>query len=299
METIRIAAVIDCKNWAWDIKADALQKFSKPKYEITKLYTRAEPHPTIDSLNNDYDLILVFAWGQGTNGRGIYRGWDKVTTPKALCKCSHFMARQASCIIAPSFDAVIVNNTFLGDIFSRYKTYYCPNGVDTEMFKPNHIEHNDFLAGYVGHGKSTGAKGFSDIIRPNVPEDMLLGLDRVTDSVQPHEWMPNYYNNLDAFLVMSKWEGTPNPGLEAMACGVPCISTKVGNMVEIIKDGENGFLIEREAEPMMEKINFYKDNPDIRKEHGKKVREVIEKDWDWRVKIKNYEDAFEGILNGE
>jgi len=59
------------------------------------------------------------------------------------------------------------------------------------------------------------------------------------------------------------------------------------------------FLIEREAEPMMEKINFYKDNPDIRKEHGKKVREVIEKDWDWRVKIKNYEDAFEGILNGE
>ncbi|WZB73295.1 glycosyltransferase family 4 protein [Achromobacter xylosoxidans] len=40
--------------------------------------------------------------------------------------------------------------------------------------------------------------------------------------------MPAYYNSLDLYVCPSAIEGTPNPVLEAMACGVPVISTDVG-----------------------------------------------------------------------
>lgn len=299
METIKVAAVIDCKNWAWDIKVDYLKKYINPKYEITKFYTRDDPAPNIDLFNEDYDIVLAFAWGQGTGDRGLYNRWNEVTTKKVFCKCSHFMARQASMLISPTFDAVIANNPELNEMFKirGQKVYYCPNGVDTKLFKPQHIKHGGFLCGYVGNGDSTCEKGFSDFIEPNVPKEWLLGMDRAKGERIPHTLMPNYYNNIDMLLVMSKSEGTPNPALEAMSCAVPVVSTKVGNMMEIIENGNNGTLIDRDVESMMEAIQYYKDNPAIAKEHGKKARKVIEKDWDWSVMVKNYEHAIEDVLS--
>lgn len=55
-----------------------------------------------------------------------------------------------------------------------------------------------------------------------------------------------YYNVLDLYLVTSREEGGPKAILESMACGVPLISTKVGQAPDIIQNGKNGFLVEVE-----------------------------------------------------
>ena len=50
------------------------------------------------------------------------------------------------------------------------------------------------------------------------------------------------YHNVDVCLVTSRQEGGPKTALEAMASGVPLVSTRVGQAAELIRDGENGLL---------------------------------------------------------
>lgn len=58
--------------------------------------------------------------------------------------------------------------------------------------------------------------------------------------------IPKYYNALDLYLVTSRAEGGPKAIVEAMATGVPIVSTKVGMAPDIIKEGHNGLLAEIE-----------------------------------------------------
>ena len=53
----------------------------------------------------------------------------------------------------------------------------------------------------------------------------------------------NLYSACDAFITTSIAENYPNVLIEAMACGLPCIGTKIGGIPEIIKDNYNGFVI--------------------------------------------------------
>lgn len=60
--------------------------------------------------------------------------------------------------------------------------------------------------------------------------------------------IPRYYNALDLYLVTSRAEGGPKAILESMATGVPLVSTRVGMAPDIVKDGDNGLLVEVEDE---------------------------------------------------
>lgn len=53
------------------------------------------------------------------------------------------------------------------------------------------------------------------------------------------KWM----NNSDLFLMTSHFEGMPITVLEALACGLPVVSTDVGEMNQIINDGVNGKIV--------------------------------------------------------
>lgn len=60
----------------------------------------------------------------------------------------------------------------------------------------------------------------------------------------PNEKIPGYLAAADCFILPSLKEGFGISILEAMAAGVPVIATRVGGILDIIKDGKNGILVE-------------------------------------------------------
>ena len=149
------------------------------------------------------------------------------------------------------------------------------DGVDIEKFKPNNLERFNYdniknrtiKIGWVGNSEFTDSEGDSDlkgvrkIIRPvleeliqdNYPIEIKFA-DR-KDGFIPHDKMPDYYNSIDIYICGSKNEGTPNPVLESMACGVPIISTDVGIVRDAFGTKQKKYILEeRNKECLKSKI---------------------------------------------
>ncbi len=103
----------------------------------------------------------------------------------------------------------------------------------------------------------------------NYLEDLTdrLGVRECVDfvGIVPHERIPEYMYQSDIFILSSLSEGFPVTVLEAMACSLPIVATKVNGLSDIIEDGVNGYLVEaKDIGEMADKIIILLKNPQIR-----------------------------------
>ena len=104
-------------------------------------------------------------------------------------------------------------------------------------------------------------KGYDDCLMPlarrlealGIPTDLRL-VDSKGPDVRPAREMADWYNTGTVLVCASAAEGTPNPALEAAACGCVVVSTPVGNMPELIRSGENGYLVERTVDALLQGV---------------------------------------------
>jgi len=176
-------------------------------------------------------------------------------------------------------------------------SYYVPHGVDANIFHPKRFDRKqEFTVGYVG--KPVGEKGLQDMIKPACEKAgvRLLANTRNFENALSKEQMNEFYNDIHVYVVASTIDGTPCPALESAACGRPIISNKIGNMPEFIREGENGFMVEREVDAYVEKIKWMKNNTGTVQKMGKVARQTVLDGWTWE-KVSEYErKALRGIL---
>ena len=101
----------------------------------------------------------------------------------------------------------------------------------------------------------------------------------------------------DVFVFPSYNEGHPFVILEAMATGLPVITTDVGAIRETVIDKENGFIIEKNnPKQIAEKIITLIKNPELRKKMGEKSRQRFLKYYTKDRFIKNLDKIFQEVL---
>lgn len=170
----------------------------------------------------------------------------------------------------------------LYNIYSNIKSIPKPAGiimdtVDGEKFYPQNIKRFDNIErtlniGWVGNsswnindGNNIDYKGFTTILEP-VIEDLkrsynIEGIyaDRKNGIIQNDD-MKEYYSKIDILVCTSFCEGSPRPILEAIACGVPVISTDIGIVNEILGKKQREYILkERTKEALSKKItHLYK-----------------------------------------
>ncbi len=81
----------------------------------------------------------------------------------------------------------------------------------------------------------------------------------------------------DVFVLASFAEGLPVALMEAMALEVPCVSTTIAAIPELIRDGENGLLVSpSNAEALSSALRSVTKDRDLRRRLGQKARETVE-----------------------
>jgi glycosyltransferase involved in cell wall biosynthesis len=119
----------------------------------------------------------------------------------------------------------------------------------------------------------------------------LLGSQSSVERILPHA---------DLFVLSSRREGLPMALLEAMACGLPIVSTAVGGIPEVVKDGVHGCLVPPETDEVLaERIGALLGQPDVMSRMSAANRRIVKSDHSMTKTAETYAALYESIvLNG-
>jgi N-acetyl-alpha-D-glucosaminyl L-malate synthase BshA len=109
----------------------------------------------------------------------------------------------------------------------------------------------------------------------------------------------DYLGISDVMLLPSEQESFGLVALEAMACEVPVIASRVGGIPEVVTDGETGCLSDiGNVEKMSDDAALLLKNEDMRREMGTRARESAISRYSTDLVIPKYIEFYESVLNG-
>lgn len=95
-------------------------------------------------------------------------------------------------------------------------------------------------------------------------------------------------------------ESFGNAIVEAMACGIPVITTNAGSIPEIITQNKNGIMIEPgNSHQLASDIENLLNNPEKRRSLGKSARETVVSKYSWESTAKRYLSIYSDLLDGQ
>lgn len=214
--------------------------------------------------------------------------------------------------------AIVANSNGLrkrSEAIDRYPVQIIPNGVDTDVFYPAQSDivpkTNRLRILFVGrfHDQKNLPLLFSQAAQlpPSAFELQLVGdgperprLERlavqlaIDKAITWHGWvdrrgLPDLYRSADCLVNPSIYEGMPNVVLEAMACGLPVLASRVPGNDELVIEGETGFLFDLENPDALAKIlqRLITDR-DLGLRLGLKARARAVENFSWRSVAEDY-----------
>jgi glycosyltransferase involved in cell wall biosynthesis len=105
--------------------------------------------------------------------------------------------------------------------------------------------------------------------------DLQLGKEILEFKGNVNDLYP-IYRQADILVLTSDYEGTPNVVLEAMACGLPVVGTRVGGVPDLVQDDETGYLSEPDDDgQLLEALLKLVSCPSLREKLGRRACEYV------------------------
>jgi N-acetyl-alpha-D-glucosaminyl L-malate synthase BshA len=110
----------------------------------------------------------------------------------------------------------------------------------------------------------------------------------------------DYLGIADVFLLPSELESFGLAALEAEACEVPVVATRIGGVPEVVTDGETGFLSDvGDTEKMSDDVMKFLNNEEMRRTFGEKARESAVSRYGTELIIPQYIKFYEQVLEAK
>jgi len=212
-----------------------------------------------------------------------------------------------------------------GKILKAKQEFIIPNGLQDYFLDFKDIQANSKNINLLYVGLIKESKGililiesFAELYKKN--KDLLLNLVGVFDSIQLEKKVMEFiernklpvtlsgvligknkfsvYRNSDIFCFPSFFEseGFPLVLLEAMQFELPIVATYWRGIPDVVQNGENGFLVPiKNSHIFTEKLDLLIRNKDLRKEMGKKGRELFLEKYSIEKHLSEMERVFNSV----
>ena len=205
------------------------------------------------------------------------------------------------------------------------RIYVCPLGVDPERFAPKQGGHKrDEPIELLTVGQLAPAKGMHVLIAAvallrtrgrdirlriigdgplrqslaRYAESIGVGRQVVFEGFCNNAALYRFYAHADIFVMASFAEGIPVVLMEAMAMELPCVSTRITGIPELIEDGKTGLLVSPADEAALaEAVERLIEDESLRRELGRAARERIVRDYHIARNTARLAEIFRSHLN--
>jgi glycosyltransferase involved in cell wall biosynthesis len=281
------------QNWSWSLTASYL--FSRlPGWSIRRKFQLTEQHEEwadvifCQHVVNAHDISVRQKVVARLGGARSFHG--KEDTFDGIMKDVY---------------AVVATNEELAAVARRVcpRVTVIPNGLDLDIWKPEHARPKEFAVGFCGNIAAPGYrhyKGFglvewvcADLGVPLVTA--LYGEKRI-----PYERMiPDFYEHVSCILHPTAGEGCSNTIMEALALGIPVVTTRAaGFHGERLTDGENVLFCERSTESIARAVAMLRDDSVLRTRLSRNGRRFAEQHHEAGAIAARYAEIFHACGRG-
>ena len=222
--------------------------------------------------------------------------------------------QEADFIAIPS---QFVKDTFLQQGIPEARLIHVPFGVDLTHFYP--APKQDRVFRLIHCGTISIRKGVHYLLQAfaelNLPRAELWLIGSMTDEIKPfwqkfaspairHQGpfpereLHKYYAQSSVFCLASIEEGLAMVQVQAMACGLPVICTTNTGGADIVRQGQDGFIVPiRDVDALKEKILYFYENPEAGAVMGESARRRVQAGFAWSDYGDNMIAAYRKLLH--
>ena len=135
-------------------------------------------------------------------------------------------------------------------------------------------------------------QGMGDRLRKQADELEIRNSVVFTGHIEERVFKDSY-GAADVFVLPSEYEAFGIVLLEAMACKVPCVATRVGGMPEVVRDGTDGLLVEyKDAKGLAKALIRLFSDFEERQRMGETGRERVRNEFTWSRVVDRIEEVY-------